>query len=300
MLDLDARVHLDEEPVVLVHVVEELDGARIVVADAFGEIHRSVAKLLAHLRIEVHRRRDLDDFLITALHRAIALVEVHDIAVLVPEDLDLNVFGAGNVALEEHCGIAKRVERLILRLTQKARQQRWFFHHPHATTTTAEGSFDDQRKTNFVSRLERLIGIGDRLLGAGQRWHLVAMRQRPRRGLVAHVFQQLRRWTNEGDALARTSPCKLRVFRKESIARMNHRHALLLGERDDALDIEVSADRALRRIELVRLVGLESVNRKAVLFGENRDCAQTKFVGSAENADRDFSAVSGHQLSRAS
>ena len=74
VLDLDARVHLDEEPVVLVHVVEELDGARIVVADAFGEIHRSVAKLLAYLRIEVHRRRDLDDFLITALHRAIALV----------------------------------------------------------------------------------------------------------------------------------------------------------------------------------------------------------------------------------
>jgi hypothetical protein len=34
VLDLDARVHLDEEPVVLIHVVEELDRARIVVTDA--------------------------------------------------------------------------------------------------------------------------------------------------------------------------------------------------------------------------------------------------------------------------
>ena len=186
-----------------------------------------------------------------------------------------------------------------MRLAQKARQQRWFFHHPHATTTTAEGSLDDQRKTNFVRGLERLVGIGDRLLGAGKRWHLITMRQRPRRGLVAHVFQQLRRWPDESDALTRTCSCELRVFRKKSITRMNHRHALLLGERDDALDIEVRADRALRRIELIRLIGLEAVDRKAVFFGKNRNRAQTKFVGSAENADRNFSAVGGHQLSRA-
>jgi hypothetical protein len=37
VLDLDARVHLDEEPLVPVHVVEELDGAGVVVADALGE-----------------------------------------------------------------------------------------------------------------------------------------------------------------------------------------------------------------------------------------------------------------------
>ena len=245
VLDLDARVHLDEEPVVLVHVIEELDGARVVVADAFGEIHRSVAKLLAYLRIQVHRRRDFDDFLISALHRAIALVKVHDIAMLVSEDLDLDVFGAGNVAFEENCRIAKRILRLVLCLAQKALQKRGLFHHPHATTTAAEGSLDDQRKTNFVRCLERLIRIGDRLLGAGQRWHLIAMRQRPRRGLVAHVFQQLRRWPDECDALTRTCSCELSIFRKKSIARMNHRHALLLGERDDALDIEIRTDRTL-------------------------------------------------------
>ena len=119
VLHLDARVHLDEEPVVLVHVIEELDGAGVVVADALGQRDGGVAKLLADDRIEIHGRGDLDDFLIAALHRAVALVKVDDVAVLVAEDLHLDVLGAGNVALQEHGGVAEGVERLVLRLGQQ-------------------------------------------------------------------------------------------------------------------------------------------------------------------------------------
>ena len=43
-------------------------------------------------------------------------MEVDDIAVLVAEDLHLNVFGAGNVALEENGVIAKGIKGLVLRL----------------------------------------------------------------------------------------------------------------------------------------------------------------------------------------
>ena len=83
VLDLDARVHLDEEPVLGVHVVEELDGAGVVVADAFGERDGGVAQGLAQAGLEVDRGRDLDHLLVTPLHRAIAFVEVDDVAVLV-------------------------------------------------------------------------------------------------------------------------------------------------------------------------------------------------------------------------
>ena len=112
VLHLDARVHLDEEPVVLIHVVEELHGAGVVVADAVGELHRRVAKLFPHDRIEVHRGRDLHDFLVAALDGAIALVEVDDISVLVAEDLHLDVLGALDVALQENGRVAEGVLRL--------------------------------------------------------------------------------------------------------------------------------------------------------------------------------------------
>ena len=45
VLDLDARVHLDEEPLVAVEIVEELDGARVVVAISRAMPRRRVAQL---------------------------------------------------------------------------------------------------------------------------------------------------------------------------------------------------------------------------------------------------------------
>jgi hypothetical protein len=45
VFDLDARVHLDEEPLVPVEIVEELDGAGVVVADLAGHAGGGVAEL---------------------------------------------------------------------------------------------------------------------------------------------------------------------------------------------------------------------------------------------------------------
>jgi hypothetical protein len=64
---------------------------------------------------EVHRGRDLDDFLIAPLHRAIAFIKMDHVAMLIAEDLHLDVLGAGNVPLQKDRGIAERVERLVLR-----------------------------------------------------------------------------------------------------------------------------------------------------------------------------------------
>ena len=79
VLDLDARVHLDED-VAPVGVEQELDGARVDVADLPGERDGVGADPLAQLGVEVGRGRDLDDLLVAPLHRAVALVEVDDVA----------------------------------------------------------------------------------------------------------------------------------------------------------------------------------------------------------------------------
>ena len=297
VLDLDARVHLDEEPVVLIHVVEEFDGARVVVADAVGEFHRRVAKLFPHDRIEVHRGRDLDDFLVAALDGAIALVEVDDVAVLVAEDLHLDVFGALDVALQENSRVAEGVFRLGARFRQQAGELGGFFDDTHAAPAAAEGRLDDERETDFMRDGQGHVGIGDRLLGAGQGGDVELVGERAGGGLVAHVFQKLRRGADENDALARTGAGEVRVFREETVAGVDHRHALGLREFHDAFVVEIRTDRAFRRIELVGFVGLEAVDGKAVFLGEDGNGAEAKFGGGAENPDRDFAAVGGHDFS---
>ena len=95
VLDLDARVDLDEVELAGVGVDQELDGAGVVVADVRGRSRRPASQTASRMRrVEVRGRGDLDDLLVAALDRAVALEEVDEVAVLVAEELHLDVLGA--------------------------------------------------------------------------------------------------------------------------------------------------------------------------------------------------------------
>src|SRR5262245_45321417 len=154
MLDLDARVHFDEEPLVAVQVEEELDGAGVVVADFGSDFHGGLTERIANLGRQGNRRRDLDDFLMPALDGAVAFVQVNHAAVLVPEDLDFDMFGSGNVLLQKDRRIAEGPLGLTARLIEKVSKVTRTFDNPHAAASSAESSLDDERKANLLRCLE--------------------------------------------------------------------------------------------------------------------------------------------------
>ena len=119
MLDLQARVHLEEVELAVVGD-EELDGAGVGVADAARRGDRGGGQAVAQRRGHRRRRGFLDDLLVPALDRALALAEVHDGAVLVGEDLDLDVARPLEVALEEDAAVAERRQRLARRPPRSA------------------------------------------------------------------------------------------------------------------------------------------------------------------------------------
>ena len=108
VLDLEAGVDLEEEELARVVVDQELDRARRRVPDGPGQAEGGLAHRGAHGLVDHRRRRLLDDLLVAALDRALALAEVHEGAVAVAEDLDLDVAGPGDVALEEDPVVAER------------------------------------------------------------------------------------------------------------------------------------------------------------------------------------------------
>ena len=105
VLDLQPGVHLQEEEVAL--RVDELDGAGVDVADRPGGGDRDPAHALPGGRVDHHRRRLLEDLLVAALDRALALPEVDHVAVGVGEHLDLDVPRLLHVALQEDGGVAE-------------------------------------------------------------------------------------------------------------------------------------------------------------------------------------------------
>src|SRR4029453_3900484 len=78
VLDLDARVHLEEE-VLAVPREQTLDRAGRSVSDRPGRVDRDLADALAEVLGHRRRRRLLDQRLVPALNRAIALTQVNDV-----------------------------------------------------------------------------------------------------------------------------------------------------------------------------------------------------------------------------
>jgi hypothetical protein len=73
VLDLDARIDLDEIELAGLGIVKELDSARIVEAGGPTDRERRRPERLAGRLGKVGGRGDLDDLLVAALDRAIAL-----------------------------------------------------------------------------------------------------------------------------------------------------------------------------------------------------------------------------------
>src|SRR5690606_21115543 len=116
--DLDAGVHLHEEP--LVALEQALDRAGADVADRLGGPHRRLADARPQLLVDAWRRRLLDELLVPALDRAVAFAEVDRVAVAVGEDLDLDVARVGQVALE----VDGRIREELLALARGALERR--------------------------------------------------------------------------------------------------------------------------------------------------------------------------------
>ena len=291
VLDLDARVHLDEEPFLAVEVVEEFDRAGVVVADPLGDPDSSIAEFAADIFLEPDRGSDLDDLLVPALDRAIPLVQMQDVPVVVAEDLDLDVLRPRNVFFEKDRGIAERAARLAARLVQQRSQLGFLQDDTHPAPPATERGFDDQREPDGLGNFECGGAVDNRILRAWEGRHIQLLSERPGGGFVAHHVEKLRLGADECDPRLLARAGKFRVLRKEPVARMDHVHMVFLREPHDAVDVEIRPDRSLALADHVGLVRFEPVHREPVFLRVDRHRAHAELGRRPEHPDRDLAPV---------
>ncbi len=185
MLDLNARIHLDEVPLAGVHVVKEFDRAGVAVVGLAPDAQRRFAQFGAHARAQICSWRDLHDFLVAPLHGAIALPEMQQIAVVVGKNLHFDVPRARKKFLQENGGIAKGRARLALRFFELGIKLRGIVDDAHASPAAAHGRLHNDRITDFARDSLRFARGFHRLFGAGQHRHARGGSESARRGLVA-------------------------------------------------------------------------------------------------------------------
>jgi hypothetical protein len=289
MLDLEARVHLEEIEFALA-VDDELHRPGAAVAHRRRQPHGRSRHLLAQLGRHERRGRFLDDLLVAALHGALALAEVDGAALAVAEDLHLDVARLGHVLFEVDAVVAERGARLALRRRDRLVDLGGRAHQAHAASAAACRGFHQN------GQAERLRG---RAYVAGQRSRrdhrqAALLCEIARADLVAHLGDRIGRRAHERHARALYCARELRVLGEEAVAGMHRVGSRAARGFDDAPDVEVARR---RRVAAERLgtVGEGDVCGLAIGIGIDRDGLDAHLARRAHDAAGDFGAVGDEQ-----
>ncbi len=288
MLDLEAAVDLDERrrPV---GAEQELEGPGVDVAElAAGPLDRGLHRL-ARLGRERHRRRLLDELLVAALNRALALAEREHAALGVAEHLDLDVAGRDERTLEVERSVSERGLGLRARGAVGGLEIRRRVDDAHPLAAAARGRLEQHREPE-LDGCDLDLGQARNAFGAGNERHPGSAHLGLGARLVARLLHHLGRRADEDEVALRARAHEGGVLREEAEARMDGLAARRLGGGDDVGDPQVALCRR-GRADADRLVGHLDVERLALGGRVDGDRLDAELVERADHADRDLTPV---------
>ncbi len=296
MLDLDARVHLDEVELLAVHIHQEFDGAGVLVADGAADLQRQRADLGALVLGQIGRGRAFDDLLVAALHGAVAFVKMVKPAVAVAQKLHLDVPRAQDHLFQVALAIAEGGLGLAPSLAHLLGQLALAHDRAHAAPAAAPGGFQHQGIADLGRlTLDRLHVLAQDL-GRRDHRHAGLDRDAPGAGLVAERAHGVGARPDEGDAGGLAGIDEIGVLAEQAIARMDGVGAGFLRDADDLGDRQISRDRPQPLADAVSLVRLEAVQAQLVLLGIDRHRLLAQLVRRPHHADRNLATVRNQDL----
>ena len=299
MLDLKPRIGLDEGKRLVarlgVVIDEKFEGAEIVVVRGGREFLGGVDDAPAQGVVQRRARRDLDEFLVAALDRAFALPQMADGAMVVADDLHLDVAGVANQALDIDAVAAESRLGLGLAARIGLLELRGVIDDAHAASAAAGDGLDHHGATG-TQRCKESPGLfqAGRPAGAFDDRHAASLRQRLGLRLVAEQIQRLRRWPDKDDAFLDAAPGECGILAEEAIAGMQRIAAGRLRSRYHRLDIEIGP-RATPG-NLVGGIGGAGMHRLRIVGGIDRNRGEPGVTRGARDANGDLAAVGDQQL----
>ena len=217
-------------------------------------------------------------------------------AELVAQNLNLNVLGLHQELLHEDVVVAEGL--LGLRLHQ-VEVDAHFLHGvaaAHAPASAARRRLQDHREAELHGQLLGLLPALQGLRGTG-RGRYAALHGHLLGGqLVAHHVQDAGAGADELDARLLAGPGEIAVLGQESVAGMDSVGAVLLGQLDDARDIQIGPQRALVLADQVGLVGGRAEQAIGILIGVDGDGLQAQVMAGPENAHGNLAPVGDQHL----
>ncbi len=293
MLDLQPRVGLDEVETRLcagLRVDQELERAEALVTDLRRHAHRRADQAPADPVADRGARRDLDELLVAALQRALALPDVSHLARAVSDDLHFDVPRARQVLLDVEIPVAERRGRFRATARIRVVELLGARDDPHAAAASARDRLQHDRAARPEGR-EKFAGLGGagRARSAVQDRHAATLGERTSAALVAEQLEHIGSRTDERDPRLRAAPRESGVLGEKPVARVERIAAGLARHRHQLLRVQVR--RRACATQPARLVGLGDVKAAPVVLGEHRHAAHADFGRGTQDADRDLSSI---------
>ena len=294
VLDLQAGVDLEEaDRAVAGH--EELARAG---ADVAGLAEDRLGRLVEARDLvvgQVRRGRLLDELLVAALQRAVAGGDDDDVAVRVGQALGLDVARLVEELLDEALAATERADGLAHGRLVELGDLLDRAGDLEAAAAAAEGRLDRDRQAVLLGERDDLVGVLDRVLGAGRERGVGLLRDVLGLGLVAEALDRGGRRADPDQPGVDDGLGEVGVLGEEAVAGVHAVGAGALGDREDLLDRQVGvAGRGA--VERVGLVGEAYEQRIAVGLGVDRDAADAGVLAGADHAHGDLSAVGDQDL----
>ena len=289
VLDLYAGVHFDKEKFAV--FIQEFERSRTAVADAFAGFDAGFADFLALSGGDAGRRGFFDDFLVAALHGAVALAQVDGVAVFVGQHLDFDVARALQVAFHVNHGVAECGAGFGFGHFHRFDQVFFFFHHAHAASAAAARCFDDDGVADFGCGFDDGFGVvGQCAVRTGHAGHPRFLHGLFGRHFVAHQADGVGARADEDEAGLFDLFGKVGVFGQKAVAGVDSVRTGYFCGGDDGRDVQVTLGRG-GGADADGFVGQFDVQAVFVGFGMDGNGGNAHFAAGAQDAECDFPTV---------
>ena len=294
MLDLQAGIHFHEEetvgPQALGTIGDEFHRAGAEIPHRTPGLDRRLAEGSADLVGHARGRRLLDDLLVPALHRAVPLEEMEDVAVLVAEDLHFDMPRCGDVALDQHARIAEGIARLALAGGQGLLEIGMLVDAPHALAAATGHGLDQHGIADLVGLLAQERRVLDLAVIARHHRHPGLLDERLGGILQPHRPHGGGRRPDEHNPRDGTGLGEIGVLREKAIAGMQAFRPAPARHVEDPFRHEIALPR-WRGADIVGFVGIGHERGLRIGIGMDRDHAHAHPSRGPGDAECDFTAI---------
>ena len=211
MLYLNTRIHFNKVWIVI-SVYQKLQCSCIDISNIFTKTDCCIKNLLSCLVWNGKCRRILYDLLVTSLHRAVTVEQMHNIAVIISDHLNLNMLWSFQIFLNENHIITESFFRFISRLVKFLFQISRIIDNTHPTSATTVGSFQHNRISDHVCDLRCLFIRFHRVIYSRDDRYICCNGNLFGRNLISHCSHNITGRSNKCNAILFTCIYKLRIL----------------------------------------------------------------------------------------